>query len=259
MPIQSSDIKMRLSIKTGSAGNSLAQSDPNASLGKYISTTDIADNTLNNLFDNVTGDENALGDVEYRCVFFYNAHGSLTLETPRVWIGGKRCTSDGGTDVVTCVGHGFSNGHAVRVEAELPGDALPSGLGNSTTYYVRDASDDTFRLTDDPSEGAPSVNIGSSSGFAVRQYSHTSVAIGLDTNTASAVTSGSAQAVEIADEGTAPSGVSFSSPLTKNDGLSLGNLPAGQCRAVWIRRTALNNGARNNDGMNLKISGDTAE
>lgn len=257
MPIQSSDIKMRLSIKTGSAGNSLAQSDPNASLGKYISTTDIADNTLNNLFDNVTGDENALGDVEYRCVFFYNAHGSLSLETPKVWIGGKRCTADGSTDVVTCAGHGFSNGHTIRVEAELPGDSLPTNLDNATTYYVRDVTDDTFKLA--TSSGGVALDIGSSSGFAARQYGHTSIAIGLDTNIASAVTSGSAQAVEIADEGTAPSGVSFSSPLTKNDGLSLGNLSAGQCRAVWIRRTALNNGPRNNDGMSLKISGDTAE
>jgi hypothetical protein len=85
MPIVSSDIKIRLSIKTGSAGNSAAQPDPNASLGKYISTTDLVDNTLNNLFDNISGDENAASTVDYRCVFVYNSHATLTLFSPKVW------------------------------------------------------------------------------------------------------------------------------------------------------------------------------
>lgn len=178
MPIASSDIKMKLSIKTGSAGNSQAQGDPNASLGKYISTTEITDATLNNLFDDISGDENAASDVEYRCIFIHNAHASLTLQSPKVWIASQ-----------------VSNG--------------------------------------------------------------ADMAIGIDTTAASAIGNTSAQALEVANEGTAPAGVTFSSPTDKASGLSLGNLPNGQCRAVWIRRTAQNNAALNNDGGSLSVEGDT--
>jgi hypothetical protein len=89
MAIQSSDILFKLSTTAGSAGNSGAQADINASLGKYISTTQIA-GTLHNLFDRVTGDENAANGtgvgIEYRCIFIHNAHASLPLQLPVIWI-----------------------------------------------------------------------------------------------------------------------------------------------------------------------------
>jgi hypothetical protein len=86
MPIISSDIKIKLSTKSGSAGNSLAQADVNASLGKYISTTEITTAVANNLFDNVTGAENAASAVEYRCVFVHNSHGTISLENAVIYI-----------------------------------------------------------------------------------------------------------------------------------------------------------------------------
>lgn len=178
MPITDTDLLVKLSIKTGSAGNSLAQSDVNASLGKYISTTQITDATLNNLFDNVTGDENAASDVEYRCFFIHNAHATLTLIDPKVWL-----------------------------SAEVAGGAV--------------------------------------------------AAIGIDTTAASAIGDSSAQALEVANESTAPVGVTFSAPTTKGAGLSLGDLPAGQTRAVWMRRTAANTGAVNDDGATVRVEGDT--
>src|SRR4051812_30836049 len=86
MPIASSDLLVKLSIKTGAAGNSGAQADPNQSLGKYISTTQLTDNTLNNLFDNISGDENAASTVDYRCIFLHNNHATLTLQGTKVWL-----------------------------------------------------------------------------------------------------------------------------------------------------------------------------
>lgn len=44
-------------------------------------------------------------------------------------------------------------------------------------------------------------------------------------------------ATTIADENTAPSGVSFSAPTNASTGLNLGTLTAGQSYAVWIKRT----------------------
>lgn len=42
----------------------------------------------------------------------------------------------------------------------------------------------------------------------------------------------------IANEATAPAGVTFSEPASADAGLALGDIPAGQHRAIWIRRTA---------------------
>jgi hypothetical protein len=179
MPIVSSDIKLRLSTTAGAAGNSTAQANVNNSLGKYISTTDITDNTLNNLFDDVTGDENAASESEYRCIFVYNSHGSLVLQGAKAWI-----------------------------SAEVAGGAV--------------------------------------------------IAIGLDPAGVVAVGSASAQAATIANEDTAPVGVTFSAPTTKAGGLSIGNIANGQCQAIWVRRTTANTAALNNDGATIRVEGDTA-
>jgi hypothetical protein len=50
----------------------------------------------------------------------------------------------------------------------------------------------------------------------------------------------------------------FSSPTTKGTGLALGDIAAGSCRAIWIKRTAANSAALNNDGVTIRIEGDTA-
>ncbi len=44
-------------------------------------------------------------------------------------------------------------------------------------------------------------------------------------------------ATTIANESTAPAGVTFSRPASFNTGLIIGDLPPGQHRAVWERRT----------------------
>ncbi len=180
MAIAASDIKFKLSVKTGSAGNSVSGT-PAGSLGKYISTTEITDATLNNLFDDVSGDENAASDVEYRCIFVHNAHATLTWTSVVAWL-----------------------------SAEVSGGAA--------------------------------------------------AAIAIDDLPDSAIGDSNAQADEIADESTAPgAGVgSFSSPVTKGTGLALGDIAPGYCRAIWVRRTAANTGAVDNDGVTIKCEGDTA-
>lgn len=178
MAIVTADLKLRLSVLTGSAGNTTAQGNVNNSLGKYISTTDITDAMLNNLFDNISGDENAASTVDYRCMFIYNSHASIDWTNVFAWI-----------------------------SAEVAGGA--------------------------------------------------SVAIGLDPAGATAVGSSSAQAATPANELTAPSGVTFTAPTTKGAGLSLGTIAHGQCYAIWVRRTAANTVAVNNDGATIRVEGDT--
>ncbi|KKL09844.1 hypothetical protein LCGC14_2561780 [marine sediment metagenome] len=85
MAILASDIKFKYSTKLGSAGNQNTGTAA-GSLGKYISTTEITSAQLNNLFDDVTGDENVASDVEYRCIFIHNAHATLTLTNTYAWL-----------------------------------------------------------------------------------------------------------------------------------------------------------------------------
>ena len=181
MAIVAADIKIKLSTKSGAAGNSLAQADINASLGKYISTTEIVTATLNNLFDNVTGSENAASAVEYRCIFVHNSHGTLSLENAGIYIS--------------------------------------SQVAGGTTLDIA-----------------------------------------IDNIASSAISSSSAQAFEAASSTTSPGGSAgaFSAPTNTGTALSLGTIAAGFCKAVWVRRTAANTVAVDNDGGTLVVFGDTA-
>lgn len=89
----------------------------------------------------------------------------------------------------------------------------------------------------------------------------------IDTNTASTDTqiaiglgSGAIDATEqtVADEATAPSGVTFSEPANLAAGLSIGDLGPGAHKAVWLRRTVNEGAAASNDTYALAVGGDTA-
>lgn len=126
--ITASDLPWRLSVTAGSAGNSMP-STPAGSLGKYISTTAWDQVTLqNNLFDNVSGDENLALDQEYRCVFVYNAHPTLTLYTPAIHLDSQTA---GGADITIGLDPtansqlGSSSAQAVAIAGE---DSAPAGV-----------------------------------------------------------------------------------------------------------------------------------
>jgi hypothetical protein len=175
--IVASDLKFRLTIVTGVAGNANAQANPNASLGKYMSTTDIVNATSLDLFDAISGAENLASTVDYRALAVLNNHATLTLQTAKFWI-----------------------------SAEVAGGA--------------------------------------------------SVAIGLDPIGVVAATA--IMGTSIANELTAPTGVSFSAPTTQAAGLAPGNVAAGSGFIVWVRRTAANTAAVDNDGATFSVGGDTS-
>jgi hypothetical protein len=179
MPIAASDILFKLSTIAGSAGNSNAGT-PGASLGKYISTTQVDSGDLHDLFTAVSGAENAANQVDYACLFVHNAHASLTLTDAKVY-----------------------------VSAEVSGG--------------------------------------------------TAIAIAVDSVAASAIGSASAQADQIANDTTAPDGIdqAFSTPTTTGAALALGSIPAGSCKAIWVRRTASNSSPQASDGATITVFGDT--
>lgn len=168
MPIVTSDLHYPLS---GGSGNT----DPNASLGGAPSTTDIVDNTSQNLFQNVTGANSLAGFIDYRGIYAKNAHASLTLIGTKIWI---------------------------QQQPTATGDATAIGLATE----------------------------------------------GLNVNMAT-----------IANETTAPAGVSFSAPANFAAGLSMGDIPHGQFYGVWVRRTiTAGTAAYTDDTFQLEYQGDTA-
>lgn len=163
MAIASTDIIHRLS---GGASNAT----PITSLGG-IKSSNAAGATI---FDDVAAGESAAGDIEYRCLYVHNAHATLTLTAPVVWI---------------------------ATNTPSPGTSIDVGVGTSAV----NATEQT-----------------------------------------------------VADENTAPSGVTFSAAASQGAGVALGDIPPGQSRAYWIRRTVTAGAAAYADSFTTRVTGTTA-
>lgn len=111
MAIVTAEIKLYLS---GGGANS----DPNASLGGAISTTEVDDvTTLHNLFDKVTSDETTSGAVEYRCVYIKNTNATLTWEAVKAWVDSNTPSAD--TTLAIGLGSSAINGTEQTVADEV--------------------------------------------------------------------------------------------------------------------------------------------
>jgi hypothetical protein len=95
MALLATDIKHRLSTVAGAAGNTNVQLTPASSLGKYISTTDLVDATVQNLFPNVPAADVATGRIYYLCLFAYNS-GALNYQNVVAWLNSQTI---GGGDI----------------------------------------------------------------------------------------------------------------------------------------------------------------
>ena len=135
MPITATDLLFKLSVKTGAAGNSTAQADPNQSLGKYISTTALT-TALNGLFDNISGAENAASTVDYRCVFVHNAHATLTYQNAVVYLSAEVA---GGANIAIATDNiaasliGASAAQAAEIATETTAPSGVSAFSSPTT------------------------------------------------------------------------------------------------------------------------------
>lgn len=80
----------------------------------------------------------------------------------------------------------------------------------------------------------------------------TQIAVGLGTS------SNGATEQTVANENTAPSGVTFSEPATEGAGLSIGTLAAGSHKALWLRRTVNAGAGASADSFAWSAAFDTA-
>lgn len=85
MAIVTTDIQFLLSAPQASSGYT-KPGTPGNSLGLYVSTTQLSATTLNNMFSDITGAQNAADQVDYACLFVFNNNASQTMLNPVAWL-----------------------------------------------------------------------------------------------------------------------------------------------------------------------------
>lgn len=100
-----------------------ANTDVDASLGGAISTTEIVDATLNNLFTEVTEDETAAGVTQYRCFYVKNASATNTYKNVSAFINTQSTSPD--TSIEIGLGTSAVNGVEPTVANET---TAPAGV-----------------------------------------------------------------------------------------------------------------------------------
>jgi hypothetical protein len=143
----------------------------------------------------------------------YYISGGSTNTNPALAIGGARSTVTGGE---------ITSGVLNNVWANIDATQAAAGSVKYRCIYVRNTNlADTWTL--------PKIWISS---LTTSTDDEVDIALG-----SSAI---NGTETSVANENTAPSGPTFSRPVSKATGLTLGStLTAGQHKAVWIRRTLL--------------------
>lgn len=224
-----------------SGGSSNA--DPNASLGGVRSSHRILSKSATGI-NNITGVtlDDAPGSADGAGTLAFTAAGKTLTWTPNGGSAGSpvALTGDGRYAIPGSAGYLF----VTVVDAELPGtnqsDTITvTQLANQlfddiskTESYAGDIEYRCFYLFNahptDPFVGAKIY-------ISQQTTGADDIAIGKDpVGVGDGSTSG--VATTIANEGTAPSGVTFSAPANIGSAISIGQLNAGQSHAVWEKR-----------------------
>ncbi len=133
--IVAGDIVTRYSVVTGSAGDSTAGT-ANGSLGKYASTTAWTGGSLNDLFDDISGAENAASTVDYRGIAVLNNNASNVFENPVIYISAETA---GGASIALAVdstatsAKGSASAQMLQIANETTAPAGPLTFSSPTT------------------------------------------------------------------------------------------------------------------------------
>lgn len=141
MPLSQADIELRLS---GGATNT----NPNASLGGTMSSQVLITDEINNAWDDISGIEASIGDVEYRCFYVVNKSTQFYWRDVRIWV--SQQTPSATEDVA--IGLGVKPATAtsgITFDEQLLVDesTTPSGVAFST---ISNNSADALSLNDIP-------------------------------------------------------------------------------------------------------------
>lgn len=241
MSIEATDLKYYL---TGAASDGATQTDPNASLGNFRSSSEIASGLPNNLWDDVQVTEAQSGDTEYRSMIFKNLHATITLQDIKVWI----TEETAGQDEID-----------IALE-EIPKYNIKATQSAGVAYVDIDESIPVGT----PATGTVMV-IESTTGVE-ESLAYTSWAT--DRFTLSGVTANAYDVLDgvevpyiqtIVNESTAPSGPTFTHPTSKATGLAPVNLRPGGMFGIWERRVVpASCEAYTNNTNTVRIEGTTS-
>lgn len=121
--IVAGDVLTKFSV-VAAAGNTTAGTAAGA-LGDQISTTQWTGGTLHDLFDAISGSENAASTVDYRCIFIHNNNASNTYEAVRAWIssetaGGASLAIGVDPAAASAIGSGSTQAATIANETTVP-------------------------------------------------------------------------------------------------------------------------------------------
>lgn len=132
--IVAGDILFKYSV-AAAAGNTTAGTAA-TSLGDQISTTAWAGGAANDLFDDISGAENAASTVDYRCIFVHNNNAANTFQNAVVYISAE--TAGGAsialaTDNIAASALGAAVAQAAAIASETTAPTGVSAFSSPTT------------------------------------------------------------------------------------------------------------------------------
>lgn len=166
--IVAGEILFKFSV-AAAAGNTTA-SGPSTSLGDQISTTAWAGGALNDLFDDISGPENAASTQDYRGLFIHNSNAANTLENPVIYIsaetaGGASIALAVDNTAASAIGSGSTQMTTIANETTSPGAGAGSfsspttsgtglalgniAVGNCKGFWIRRSAANTAALSGD--------------------------------------------------------------------------------------------------------------
>lgn len=132
--IVASDLVYRFTTTAGAAGDTTAGT--NAGLGKYASTTAWTGGTLHDLFDAISGAENASSQVDYRPLAVLNNNGANVAQSPSLYLSSE---VSGGASIAIAVdstaslAKGSSSAQLLTIASDVTAPAGPLSFSSPTT------------------------------------------------------------------------------------------------------------------------------
>lgn len=133
--IIASEIVFRYTTTAGAAGDSTAGT-ASGSLGKYASSTAWAGSVANDLFDDITGAENAASTVDYRGIAVLNNNAANALQSAVVYISAE--TAGGAsialaTDNIAASAKASASAQLAQIASETTAPSGVSAFSSPTT------------------------------------------------------------------------------------------------------------------------------
>lgn len=222
MPIVITDLLYKHSKSTASADGESGHSG----LGGYMSADAVESGVSENMFAKVTGAEAATGSTKYRAMFIKNNHGSLSLQSAKVFM----TSNSPETHLHEALVESGSEDHVhVHDNSTFPSQGSFFCESEEIAYTGKSGSSPNCQFTGCTRGSNGTTRAAHDIGAPVEHNQ-----LRLDVEAPGSQPGGAIQT--IANEDAPPSGLSWQRPISYDTGVSIGNLAAGNKYGIWLRR-----------------------